>query len=217
MHHRGQRWNGLFFERSSLREAGYVFQLGHDPADWCTHPERSARTFTILHTNGVHHVELAFCGCTQVAKHGNRLQQLHRRCLFPATTIDPQTACTYSLLRTAQGLSLQSKLSLYDYYISIEQLTDATGTTDVNVSFRVDRFQLMILIFLKDRYKAFLRTLREWRHVRMVKRGGRSYDPTGIRGTSPGELAVVCPACPIPSINLPSNWRSVGEDLECAT
>ena len=53
-----------------------------------------------------------------------------------------------------------------------------------------------------------------WRHIRMLKRGGRSYDSTGIEGTSPGELAIVCPACPIPSINLPPNWHSIGKDLE---
>jgi hypothetical protein len=56
--------------------------------------------------------------------------------------------------------------------------------------------------------------LRMWRHIKMVKRGGRSYDHSGIDGTSPGELAVLCPACPIPSINLPPNWQSVGKDLE---
>lgn len=55
-----------------------------------------------------------------------------------------------------------------------------------------------------------------WRHLRMMKRGGRSYDPTGVNGTSPGELAVRCPACPIPSVNLPPNWQSVGKDLEYA-
>ena len=53
-----------------------------------------------------------------------------------------------------------------------------------------------------------------WRHLRMLKRGGRSYDATGIDGTSPGELAVLCPACPIPSVNLPPNWESAGKDLE---
>jgi hypothetical protein len=51
----------------------------------------------------------------------------------------------------------------------------------------------------------------------MAKRGGRAYDSTGILGTSPGELAVLCPACPIPSVNLPSNWRSIGDGLEYAT
>ena len=56
--------------------------------------------------------------------------------------------------------------------------------------------------------------LRMWRHLRMLKRGGRSYDNAGIRGTSPGELAVLCPACPIPSVNLPPNWKSTGKDTE---
>ena len=69
-------------------------------------------------------------------------------------------------------------------------------------------------MYLKDRYKAFLRTLRMWRHIRMTKRGGRSYDPAGINGTSPGELAVLCPVCPIPSVNLPPNWQSAGQDTE---
>ena len=54
-----------------------------------------------------------------------------------------------------------------------------------------------------------------WRHLRMLKRGARSYDQTGIKGTSPGELAVLCPACPIPSINLPPDWQTVGKDSEC--
>ena len=48
----------------------------------------------------------------------------------------------------------------------------------------------------------------------MLKRGGRSYDASGVDGTSPGELAVLCPACPIPSINLPPNWKSAGRDSE---
>jgi hypothetical protein len=69
-------------------------------------------------------------------------------------------------------------------------------------------------MFSKDRYKAFLRTLRMWRHLRMTKRGGRSYDNSGINGTSPGELAVLCPACPIPSVNLPPNWQAAEKDTE---
>lgn len=79
-------------------------------------------------------MDLAYCNCSEAGRHGTRIQQLFRFRLFPATTLDPQTACTFSLLKAAQLLSLQSKLSLYDYYLSIEKLTDATGTTDVNVS-----------------------------------------------------------------------------------
>ena len=40
----------------------------------------------------------------------------------------------------------------------------------------------------------------EWRHLKMLKRAGRGHAADGIMGTWPGELGVVCPACPHPSI-----------------
>ena len=46
---------------------------------------------------------------------------------------DPQTGSTFSLLKLAHILSVQSKLSLYNYYISIETLTDATCVSGVKV------------------------------------------------------------------------------------
>jgi hypothetical protein len=53
-----------------------------------------------------------------------------------------------------------------------------------------------------------------WRHLRLLKRGGRAHDPSGVKGTAPGELAVLCPACPYPDINIPANWRSATKDSE---
>ena len=210
-----QKWNGTYFEKSSLREAGHIFQLGHHPADPCTDPQCSPKPFTIIHTNGIHLVNLAFCGCTKAGNHGTPVEQLLRRRLYPATVLDPQTASTFVLLQSSQLLSLQSKLSLYDYYETIEQLTDATGTAGLNVSYFPSLVRLRWANASKDRYKAFLRTLRMWRHIRMMKRGGRSYCPGGVDGTLPGELAVLCPACPYPSINLPSKWKSVEGENEC--
>ena len=51
--------------------------------------------------------------------------------------------------------------------------------------------------------------MREWRHVRLLKRMGRGHSESGVRGTQEGELAVLCPACPIPEINLPPNWKTM--------
>ena len=79
----------------------------------------------MIHTNGVHEVDVLFCDCNLAAKHGNHVQQLLRRRLFPATTTDPQTASSFAILESSHVLSVQSKLSLYDLYISIETLTDA--------------------------------------------------------------------------------------------
>ncbi|KAK0421727.1 hypothetical protein EV421DRAFT_1894097 [Armillaria borealis] len=44
-----------------------------------------------------------------------------------------------------------------------------------------------------DRYESFLRVMREWRYIR-------------VEGTKQGELALCCPVCPQPSINLPLGW-----------
>ena len=49
--------------------------------------------------------------------------------------------------------------------------------------------------------------IREWRHIRLLKRSGWGHDPSGSRGTKEGECAVLCPACPIPGINLPPDWK----------
>lgn len=128
-----QEWTGAFFGKTTLRNLGQKVQLGHQPGDTCTSPQRSTRLFTILHTNGVHQVDVSFCGCNLAAVHGDRVQQLLWRRLFPATSTDPQSGSTFALLEHAHVLSVQSKLSLYDYYMSLEILTDATGASTVKV------------------------------------------------------------------------------------
>jgi hypothetical protein len=45
----------------------------------------------------------------------------------------------------------------------------------------------------------------------MLKRGGRSHDPTGITGTEEGELAIECLSCPLPGKNLPEGWEDAPE------
>jgi hypothetical protein len=41
----------------------------------------------------------------------------------------------------------------------------------------------------------------------MMKRAGQGHDPAGSDATGAGELALECPACPQPDINLPENWE----------
>lgn len=42
----------------------------------------------------------------------------------------------------------------------------------------------------------------------MLKRAGRGHDVEGIEGTKAGELAIDCPACPLPGINMPADWEA---------
>lgn len=55
-------------------------------------------------------------------------------------------------------------------------------------------------------------TIRIWRNLKSLKRAGRRHDPNGVAATAPGEMAVVCPACPHPGKNLPDDWRSAPKE-----
>lgn len=50
--------------------------------------------------------------------------------------------------------------------------------------------------------------VRQWRHIKMLKRSGRGHDPAGVNATGQGEIAVHCPACPHPEKNIPEGWET---------
>ncbi|EKM49438.1 uncharacterized protein PHACADRAFT_58459, partial [Phanerochaete carnosa HHB-10118-sp] len=56
------------------------------------------------------------------------------------------------------------------------------------------------------RKKAIFQMVHEWWHLKMLKRAGWGHNPTGSVGTAKGKLAVECPACPTPGVNLPDSW-----------
>lgn len=203
-----KKWNGDFFERMSLADLGLVIQLGHNESP-CPSPQNAGLGFTVLHTNGFHHINLQFCGCS-FAEHP-RLQLL-RKSWYPATIVAPHTCATFTLLRRFHILSLQSKVSAAHFYASLERETDNGGTLHIKVlSFPrpLIRHTYELRIFMKSRYHAFLRMVRQWRHLKLLKRAGRGHDPSGVSCTQSGELAVLCPACPHPGINIPDNWREL--------
>ncbi|KAK0237943.1 hypothetical protein EDD85DRAFT_921417 [Armillaria nabsnona] len=118
-----------------------------------------------------------------------RYQQLLRSCLWPATTIYPQMAVTFRVLNLFQVLSFMSKVSAYEFYHTVARLSDNTGLHQP-----------------PDCYDSFLRIMHEWRHLRTLKRFGRGHEQGCIEKTQPGELALRCPACPHPHLNLPDRW-----------
>ncbi|KAJ7754133.1 hypothetical protein B0H14DRAFT_2405084 [Mycena olivaceomarginata] len=190
-------WDGTRFRRVSLKTLGLHVQLGHSYGQTCKTPIPAHKNFMVIHTNGMHKVGVDFCGCVDEEIVGSRRQQLLRRSWFPATAKEPKTCSTFRVLDMFHTMTLQGKVTTYDFYSGLEKLTDNSG-----------------LRKMKDRYKGFMRTMREWRHLAMLKRGGRGNDGDRlVAETRPGELAVVCPACPQPGVNLPADWESAsGEE-----
>ncbi|KAI1792316.1 hypothetical protein LXA43DRAFT_1093838 [Ganoderma leucocontextum] len=197
-YHRTLRWTGQSFEVFSLKDLGLVIQLGHrHDHTWCSNPIPVPDDFCVIDVNGRHPVTLNFCGCDAAGEAGTQVQRLLRFDLYPASQFAPGTAFTFQMLEHYHVQSLQGKMSMYDYYESLERMTDNTGTRKV-----------------QNRYKEFMRVVAQWRHLKMLKRCGRGHDPSGVDGTQQGELAVRCPACPRVNINLPPNWDEVSDDLK---
>ncbi|KDQ25249.1 hypothetical protein PLEOSDRAFT_1045089, partial [Pleurotus ostreatus PC15] len=189
--HQVENWNSLFFDRCTLQSLGFQLQLGHPVGETCTNPVRAFRnSFVVIASHGVIPVTLDFCGCMGHSAHD---VQLLRARLFPATSTDPRTAATFEVLRLFQLLSFSSKVSAYEFYNTLSRLTNNLGDP------------------VPDRYSAFLRMVREWRHIRLMKRFGRGHDPGGVDSTRKGECAVLCPACPHPGKNLPPDWERTGD------
>ena len=127
-------WDGTLFRRTSLRDLGLTIQLGHPCGERCACPEAAPSNFMVLDINGWHAVTLSYCKCDQLSRAGTRLQQLLRYELYPATLGEPSTCATFRLLDTFHALTLQSKITVYDYYITLNNMTDPTAASITWVS-----------------------------------------------------------------------------------
>ncbi|KAJ6452843.1 hypothetical protein C8R45DRAFT_1112863 [Mycena sanguinolenta] len=187
------------FQHVTLKALGLRIQLGHwhdsETDRVCPLPLTAPHDdFVIIDDSGVHPVHLDYCNC---GLGGHPTVQLLRARLWAATTTNPQTAATFSVLRRYHLLSFEAKCAALEFYQSLARQTD-------NLHYKKD----------KDCYREFVRMTRQWRNIQMLKRAGRGHEPTGIAGTKSGECALLCPACPQPGKNLPAEWKNTPADKQ---
>ncbi|KAF9489123.1 hypothetical protein BDN71DRAFT_1484915 [Pleurotus eryngii] len=169
--------DGSFFACYYLKQLGLQIQLGHNSGRICLNlTSAKADAFIVIDVHGIHETAQPLS------------VQLLRRGLFPYTVSSPQTAATFQVLDLFQMLSIEGQVSAFEFYKTLAQITDKT---------KIDP--------PRDRYSQFLCMSREWRHLLQLKRSACGHDPVGAEGTKPGGLAVLCPACPQPGMNLPAD------------
>ncbi|OSC96771.1 hypothetical protein PYCCODRAFT_1472340 [Trametes coccinea BRFM310] len=191
--HRIAHWKDCHFTRVTLKSLGLQLQLGHGIGEKCLNPiPAPANDFTLLDVTGIHELAVNFCGCESARSH--HIQVLRAR-WFPATSVNPKTAATFLMLENFQLLSLQSKVSGWEYYQTLARRADNTGVAPP-----------------KDRYMAFMAMTRQWRHLKSLKRAGRGHAPFGMAESHEGSCAVECPACPHPGKNIPKDWNNAPPD-----
>ncbi|KAK0435013.1 hypothetical protein EV421DRAFT_1740461 [Armillaria borealis] len=152
----------------------------------------------VIDLDGIQTVYVDYCNCTQSLGQWHQLLHSH---LFPSTVVDPQMATTFWTLEVFHLLSFMLKVSGYKFYHMLVCLTDNTGTCQP-----------------PNRFQAFMRVVCEWRHLKLLK-WKLDKSPRDFKDTPPGELsipvgslAVECPACPWPGINLDEGWETDPQD-----
>src|SRR5271170_3475893 len=109
---------------------GLVVQVGHVHGERCPSPQRGHKDFVVIAHNGIHTINIDFCGCPGGLE--LYIQLLEMR-WWPSTPIVPQTVATMDVLRSFHILNLQGRVSPTDFYRSLERSTDGQGLLDLPV------------------------------------------------------------------------------------
>jgi hypothetical protein len=141
----------------------------------------------VIHINGVHHLAMVTCTCLAADNiHANLLSCR----LIPTTFTRYRTLFTAGVLDDYRISNLECKVSGYQYYNKLRQLTNLAAPGNVP-SF----------------YHELLRLSRLWRWIKKLKWSGFGHQKEDPTTPKYGELANFCLACPQPGINLPLNWK----------
>ncbi|KAF8225912.1 hypothetical protein L208DRAFT_1304421, partial [Tricholoma matsutake] len=58
-----EEWKNGFFQQTTFQNLGLHVQLGHQLQSFCSFHHQGHKDFVVLHINGIHSIDIAFCGC----------------------------------------------------------------------------------------------------------------------------------------------------------
>ncbi|KAI0744400.1 hypothetical protein C8Q76DRAFT_604248 [Earliella scabrosa] len=173
-----------FWQKVDAEAVGLRLYTGHQ-GNRCPHISRAPRRMVIVHEHGIHKIPVSFCECITPLSAASPIQLL-RLGLYPGTWTSPRTAFTLNVMKDYHLLSLQANVSAQDFHTYLTRCTD-----------NIDTFTE------QDRYREFMASMREFSFLRACKRGGQ----VPSRTMPSRSLAVLCPACPQPGMNMRPGWE----------
>lgn len=116
-------WQGGFWERVQLSQLGLLVRLGHKGAA-CPSKHR-LRSITVVDINGVHNVNIAFCGC-HVYMQKPHIDHAHIRQLgwLLSPTSEPGFAMTNRCIKLFDSLTLRTSMTLQNFVHSLASFVD---------------------------------------------------------------------------------------------
>ncbi|KAI6137260.1 hypothetical protein F5141DRAFT_996728 [Pisolithus sp. B1] len=220
--HRIQQWTGDFFKDSALHMTGLLLHLGHDGApcpsasanaqattskhmqpvgmdegEWedidyiplHLRPPVGSKYLTVINVTGVHFMLAQACQCVNAESY--HMQLFHAK-LYPSTFERPSTAFIFLVLDDFLRDNVECGTSGMNYYSKLRQVTSSV-------------FPHLVA----DQYWELLRVAQQWCLLKLLKWSGFQDNKNG---STKGDLALFCAACPQPGINLSlqanlDHWR----------
>ncbi|KAI9434614.1 hypothetical protein H4582DRAFT_1818472 [Lactarius indigo] len=220
--HRPLLWNATHYTPVTLHSLGFVLCIGHGgmpcprtPEGPSTNPDISDRLFdsldmsldsndsdssrvrtadsgnplfTVVDRSGIFDMEVVFCICPGMDNIGEQLLQSG---LFPSTFRQIETLFTFTVLEDFILDNLECKTTAQQYYSKLQSMTSKMFPNNV-----------------QNRYKQLLRASRQWRDLKARMESGLGHQSEG-ESCPDGAMAIFCPACPQPGINLPKDWKTL--------
>ena len=143
-----------------------------------------------MHTSSVYQNKVQWCDCSDAPA---GYIQLFRTGMFPVSFKQPESAFTFDLLHYYNIDSLECKTSAMSFYQKLKRLSSNAFPDKV-----------------KTCYVELMKVAHQWHDLVNRKRFGYAYDAT-LSGKE-GSLALFCPACPQPRINLENDYQNLYPD-----
>ncbi|KAF8799827.1 hypothetical protein BYT27DRAFT_7016783, partial [Phlegmacium glaucopus] len=141
----------------------------------------------VVHSNGLHHIAMISCECRG---HDVLPLDLFAAQLLPASFKRIKTLFTAQVLDMYRLCNLELKASAYQFYQLLRRLTRPMAPAEVI-----------------NLYREFRRMSRVWRWMKKLKWARYAGTNKKVNEVKAGELAIYCPACPQPGINIPEDWK----------
>ncbi|KAH9024915.1 hypothetical protein EDB85DRAFT_1869850 [Lactarius pseudohatsudake] len=141
---------------------------------------------TVINQTGVFDMEVLFCVCPNTGPNDKQLLQAG---ILPSTFRQIETAFTFSVLDDFLADNLECKTTAQQYYSKLQGITNRMFPDRV-----------------PNLYKQLLRASRQWQDLKSRMQSGLGHQQVGD-STNDRSMAIFCPACPQPGINLPNDWK----------
>ena len=168
----------------NVRAGGLPLRIKHDNRKY---DKWHCPVVTVVDTTGIHEMRVRFCRCQSLKVHPLQTQFMNSG-MYTSSNKRTRTVFTFRVLHHFDITNLEGKVTAWQYYRTLQRLTSNVFTDTV-----------------ADRYRELMRALRQWRDLSNRRRAGEPLDPGIV--LKPGDLALFCPACPQPGINLPDDWE----------